>query len=969
MAFNVGKSSKDTFNQLKKLTPRQRVDYVNRTSQGAAATLSMLTPQEFAELFPNYYKKGLPDVSGFREAISRKSKQKQDDINFGLSQGAKTLEQAEQYGQWRRRGSSGKDTGTVTTTTGGDRSISNKVMAKDIYNYLKSKGVDHVHAMGILANIQGESGFRPGIMPSSDTMRREGGASGGLFQHHDNPSRGEYRFTNMVKAAGGEGVWQKNWKGQVDFALSEPDMKKYLSRKFGDEREAVSGFIYDFERPADKEGDFAKRVTYLNSISSAVTSNDTPQTTMGDVSRISSKSGGYYGGDECVGLSKHFSGLGPASKWKFTDAKIVAGSVIATTSYGKGDSPGGRHARDMPDGKSHYHTGIALNSPDANGNVLILEQFQGQPARVAMVNIHNYRGSGERMAVVEGGDPSAGTMKAVEIAKGLANPDQLALIGGGEAAPTAQASAQVKAVQGAPTARPTAVSTEQQQQYPPDQQPQQQVANKQTATVEKVDKSKKTVESYKFDPDKYYNEVNTKHPEAKFFGWDRERIMKDTYKGFEEAQAAGAIKWDKKTNEIHVLDPNHEKVQTIYKDMQDQNIDRNAFLSKTEAGGSGSARVSKSRRRAAHAAHAAPDVYSPNVTETGLSQDSRLIDYSGSKSAKAIGITDQQYNAFREAVASIESSGGKYQLRGGSNKRFSGAYQIGGGELKEVAKRLGETAPTMRVKGKRTPVANEQFLNDPNMQERYYDEFNLMLHERLMKNKKYAAMSPEDKIKHVGMAHNAGAGGVSRYLRTGQMNTDKFGTKPQKYAHHIEKQFAGLKSASDMAMANVKPAASTPVATGPQPTTGQNLNAPTTQAKATVDKPNFLDPYTPGATASTTATPARNTPSAATSDTTPRTKTDPILTPQPDISTGVTSAPNTLRDTMQPAPDRNEQNIMNMQQVPHDKPQKETLIDASLSRQTREFPTDSLARAMGKARGFETGTGADGFHHSTTALG
>ena len=943
MAFNVGASSKDTFKQLKKLTPRQRVDYVNK--QDAGALLSMLTPQQFAELFPNYYKKGLPDVSGFQLAISKRSTQKQDDINFGLSQGAKTVEQAEQYGQWRRR-FGGEDAGRTTSTTGSTRaSGSLATNQREAYKAALSEGLSPSAAKILVANMSGESLKNP-----SDHHWDVKHMSQGIVQW--DPQRAE-RIKNHF------GAYPKDMSVSQQTKAAIWEMKTYYSKSYAaltnetlDPQQRMHVVVSDYERPADVSGSVSARMSYFRGMS--VDAAD-PQTSMGDVSRVSTKSGGYYGeSEQCVALSKHFSGLGAASGWKVRSGNIGAGTVIATMSYN--DGSGGKMAKDMPDGRSHYHTGIALNSPNSNGDVLILEQFSGQPARVRMININNY--NGERWGVVEGGDPNAGTMRAVEMAKGIANPDQLALIDGTGGTPSKQASVEVKPVQEAPTARPTAVSTEQQQQYPADQQPQQ-AANKQTATVEKTDKSKKTVESYKFDPDKYYNEVNSKHPEAKFFGYDRDTIMRDTYKGFEEAQAAGAIKWNKKTNEIQIVDPNHEKIQAIYQDMQKNNIDRNAFLTKSEAGGSGTAKVSKGRRRLT------PDTYSPEVTETGLSRDSRLIDYSGSKAAKAIGISDQQYNAFREAVASIESSGGKYQLRGGSNKRFSGAYQIGGKELQEVAKRLGETAPTMRVKGKRTPVANEQFLNDPNMQERYFDEYVTMHHERLMKNKKYAAMAPEDRIKIHGMAHNAGAGAASKYLRTGQISRDAAGTHPEKYAHRIGTQLAGLKTASNMAMASATPARSTPTATGSQTTTGQNLNAPMAESK-----PNFFDPYTSGATASTRATPARNTPSAGMSDTTPRTKTDPILTPQPDISTGVTPAgPEVTRDTMQPVPDRHEQNTMNMQQLPVEKPQKETIIDASLSRQTREFPTESLARAMGKVRGFETGTGADGYHHSTTALG
>ena len=114
MAFNVGITSKEAFRQLKQLTPKKRVEAVSGPT--GASMLSMLTPVEFAELFPNYYKRGLPDVGGFREAVSKMSRQKQDDINFGLSQGAKSLEEAEQMGSWRRRLGGDKNTESVTSS-------------------------------------------------------------------------------------------------------------------------------------------------------------------------------------------------------------------------------------------------------------------------------------------------------------------------------------------------------------------------------------------------------------------------------------------------------------------------------------------------------------------------------------------------------------------------------------------------------------------------------------------------------------------------------------------------------------------------------------------------------------------------------------------------------------------------------------------------------------------------------------
>jgi len=953
MAFNVGTSSKDAFKQLRKLTPRQRLDYVNNYSQGSASILSMLTPQQFAELFPNYFRKGLPDVSGFREAISRKSSQKQNDINFGLSQGAQSIEQAEQMGTWRRRFGNKEDGGRTSSTLGdsvgrgtasGYGSLSKHQVAAIIQEEAAKRGIDPKVALAI-ARSEGLNNYRSGAPGSKWGMDRE-------------PSYGPFQLL-MGKGTGGPTGMGDDFYARTGIDPSKDNSPQSIKKQieFALDRAKTNGWGAWYGRKTAgvgvndglswsgsyTPGQYYKEASYM-------------QTSMGDVSRTSTKSGGYYGNDEqCVALSKHFSGLGAASDWKVKSGNISAGTVIATMSYN--DGSGGKMAKDMPDGKSHYHTGIALSAPNESGNVLILEQFAGQPARVRMININNY--NGERWGVVDGGEPNAGTMKAVEIGRNLANPDQLALIG---QPGTQQASAQVNPVQQAPTARPTAISTEQQQQYPADQQQSQNIANKQTANVEKVDKSKKTFESYKFDPDKYWNEVKTKQPMADSMFYGKDKVMQETYKGFEEAQAAGAIKWDKKTNELKILDPNHEKVQQIYKDMKDHDIDRNAFLSKTEAGGSGTAKVSKGNRR-----HSVRDSYAPEVTSSGLNKDSKLIDYRGSIALNEIGISQEQLNAIREAKASIESSGGKYDLRGGSSKRFSGAYQMGGNEIKMAAKVLGEQAPVVAVRKRKTPIASDEFLNNPQMQERYHEAFLVAQHRSLMKNKAYAAMSPEKRSEILGFAHNAGAGGASRYLKTGHSKADAFGTQPQKFASHVRTQLSGLQMAQNIeAEAKTKlaatPARSTPGTAGPGPTTSQASNAP--QPKSTFGL-DYLDPYTHHAAASAvatgTTTPKQTSPSTS--------KPEAIQRSLPEGPASVTTVPpgGMTPETMQPAPNRFEQDVM--RQVTPEKPQKETIIDASLNRQTREFPTSSLERAMGKARGFETGTGADGHHHSTTSLG
>jgi hypothetical protein len=117
------------------------------------------------------------------------------------------------------------------------KSVPGSVNPNDVKSYLLSKGLDNNQAAGILTNIKHESGFRPGVMGDGNT-------SGGLFQHH------AARFSAMVKAAGSN--WQTNWKGQVDFALSEPAGRQYAGMKFSSPAQAAEWWTINFEVPANK---------------------------------------------------------------------------------------------------------------------------------------------------------------------------------------------------------------------------------------------------------------------------------------------------------------------------------------------------------------------------------------------------------------------------------------------------------------------------------------------------------------------------------------------------------------------------------------------------------------------------------------------------------------------------------------------------------------------------------------------
>ena len=115
------KKSKKLFNKLKRLTPTQRQEAALNPDYGKTL-LMLLTPTQYADLFPDYFRRGLPDVSGFREAITRKSQAEQQKYFDEIDQ---------KLGSTRPGGAAG------------DGKISNPVRAKEIYDYLMTKpGMD-----------------------------------------------------------------------------------------------------------------------------------------------------------------------------------------------------------------------------------------------------------------------------------------------------------------------------------------------------------------------------------------------------------------------------------------------------------------------------------------------------------------------------------------------------------------------------------------------------------------------------------------------------------------------------------------------------------------------------------------------------------------------------------------------------------------------------------------------------------
>ena len=144
---------------------------------------------------------------------------------------------------WKRFFGGGKD---KTVSKGGF------VAPKAVYEYLLSKGVDRIHALGILANIEAESSFQIGVVNSIGAV--------GLFQYLGSRKYGNPKGPGTVHPGFLALVpdWQTNWRAQINYALnvepeSESRMGAYLRMPFATAADAAENFCLMFERPERKE--------------------------------------------------------------------------------------------------------------------------------------------------------------------------------------------------------------------------------------------------------------------------------------------------------------------------------------------------------------------------------------------------------------------------------------------------------------------------------------------------------------------------------------------------------------------------------------------------------------------------------------------------------------------------------------------------------------------------------------------
>tara|TARA_B100000900_G_scaffold386074_1_gene376236 strand:+ start:273 stop:800 length:528 start_codon:yes stop_codon:yes gene_type:complete len=110
-----------------------------------------------------------------------------------------------------------------------------------IYNYLTNeKKLDRNKTLGILANIQAESNFEIGVTEKSDAVNK----GLGLFQYTF-PTRKEGLLKKVPD-------YKTNWKGQIDYFLSEPEAKSYLKENFDNASKAAEFLMQKNLRPANE---------------------------------------------------------------------------------------------------------------------------------------------------------------------------------------------------------------------------------------------------------------------------------------------------------------------------------------------------------------------------------------------------------------------------------------------------------------------------------------------------------------------------------------------------------------------------------------------------------------------------------------------------------------------------------------------------------------------------------------------
>jgi len=148
---------------------------------------------------------------------------------------------------------------------------------------------------------------------------------------------------------------------------------------------------------------------------------------------------------------------------------------------------------------------------------------------------------------------------------------------------------------------------------------------------------------------------------------------------------------------------------------------------------------------------------------------------------ETVGFAPDQWEAYKQGIADIESSGGDYKATRGQHL---GKYQMSNDARSDAAKSLGFRNPT-----------KEEFLNSPVLQERMFAEYTRRNYMHLIRNSpEFRAMSETQRMKTLARGQ-LGAENLRRTLAGEQSEkTDALGTKSIAFERSVSSRFDALEN-------------------------------------------------------------------------------------------------------------------------------------------------------------------------------
>lgn len=411
-----------------------------------SAMLSQLTPTQIALLFPDYFKRGTPDIGGFREAISRATAEQQQQL-------LKTLSDKTGVDP-----STGKDFGSIPA------SGNLKQNQQEAYKAARAEGLSDKAARALVANMSGEGLANPGAFNRDYNSRGEFvHMARGIVQWDPPRSEaikrnfGKYPNEMTVAEQTKAAIWEMKTNPNYAptwAALNDPNASS---------QDMVEKLVRNYERSAHQDADIERRMGYLGGLkvdeSGTATVDRTQQGATpptGGAGQTATPSvqaegqapsaevsyenrGGYLAPknrnmysagnvEQCATLTKAFADVGRSSSWKVErvdPGMIKPGTPIASLKYNE-DGPDKTNAG--------YHTGIALTSPNEKGDVMILHQWGGRNpsggAKIGWVNINSYHNGETSFGLIRSNGTlhTEQSMEALKYASQIATPEQKKLI-------------------------------------------------------------------------------------------------------------------------------------------------------------------------------------------------------------------------------------------------------------------------------------------------------------------------------------------------------------------------------------------------------------------------------------------------------------------------------------------------------------------------------------------------------------